>query len=91
MILSEDRQSHLAHVIIDGIWNDDLVDYSDDDLALRLAKKAIVAFVKEMGDVDQRVRDKLKTLKRNVVEGSPEWEILYKKYLSEELNKRGKE
>ena len=90
MILSEDRQSHLAHVIIDGIWEDDLVDYSDDDLALRTAKKAIVAFVKEMGDFDAQVKEKLQTLKRNVVEGSPEWDILYRKYLNEELNKRGK-
>ncbi len=90
MILSEDRQSHLAHVIIDGIWEDDLVDYSDDDLALRMAKKAIVAFVQEMGDVDATVKQKLQTLKRNVVEGSPEWDVLYRKYMSEELNKRGK-
>ncbi len=90
MILSEDRQSHLAHVIIDGIWEDDLVDYSDDDLALRMAKKAIVAFVQEMGDLDSSIKQKLQTLKRNVVEGSPEWDILYRKYMNEELNKRGK-
>lgn len=90
MILSEDRQSHLAHIIIDGIWEDDLVDYSDDDLALRMAKKAIVGFVAEMGDLDKTVREKLKTLKRGLTEGSPEWDILYKKYMAEELNKRGK-
>ncbi|OQW54398.1 MAG: hypothetical protein A4S09_05840 [Proteobacteria bacterium SG_bin7] len=90
MILSEDRQSHLAHVIVDGIWEDDLVDYSDDDLALRMAKKAIIAFVQEMGDLDATVKQKLQALKRGVVEGSPEWDILYRKYMNEELNKRGK-
>ncbi|MGZ5278870.1 MAG: DUF507 family protein [Pseudobdellovibrionaceae bacterium] len=90
MIISEDRQSHLAHKITDAIWNDDLVDYSDEDLALRIAKKAIAEFVKEDQDVDQKAREKVASLKRGVVEGSPEWDILYKKYYEEERGKRGK-
>ncbi|MEZ0392335.1 MAG: DUF507 family protein [Pseudobdellovibrionaceae bacterium] len=90
MIISEDRQSHLAHKITDSIWNDDLVDYTDEDLALRLAKKAIIEFVKEDQEVDQRARDKVASLKRGVVEGSPEWDILYRKYYEEERGKRGK-
>lgn len=90
MIISEDRQSHLAHKITDAIWNDDLVDYTDEDLALRLAKKAIAEFVKEDMEVDQRAREKVASLKRGVVEGSPEWDILYKKYYEEERGKRGK-
>ena len=89
MIISEDRQSHLAHVIIDGIWEDDLIDYSDDDYALRVAKKAIVEFVKDMGDLDSKIRTKLLSLKRGVTEGSPEWDILYRKYVAEEMGKRG--
>ncbi len=90
MIISEDRQSHLAHKITDAIWNDDLVDYTDEDLALRLAKKAIAEFVKEDQDVDAKAREKVASLKRGVVEGSPEWDILYKKYYEEERGKRGK-
>ena len=90
MIISEDRQSHLAHIITDAIWNDDLVDYSDEDQALRLAKKAIAEFVKEDEDIDTRAREKVASLKRNVTEGSPEWDVMYKKYYEEERNKRGK-
>jgi hypothetical protein len=90
VIISEDRQSHLAHKITDAIWNDDLVDYTDEDLALRLAKKAIAEFVKEDQDVDTKAREKVASLKRGVVEGSPEWDILYKKYYEEERGKRGK-
>ncbi len=90
MIISEDRQSHLAHKVTDAIWDDDLVDYTDEDLALRIAKKAIAEFVKEDMEVDQRARDKVASLKRGVVEGSPEWDILYKKYYEEERGKRGK-
>ncbi len=89
LLISEDRQSHLAHVITDAIWNDDLVDYSDEDQALRLAKIAIAEFVKEDSEIDRKAREKVSSLKRNVVEGSPEWDIMYKKYYEEERNKRG--
>ncbi len=89
MIISEDRQTHLAHVITDAIWNDDLVDYTDEDLALRLAKKAIAEFVKEDTEIDIKAKQKVASLIRNVIEGTPEWEILYRKYYEEERNKRG--
>lgn len=88
-MISEDRQSHLAHILTDAIWNDDLVDYSDEDLALRVAKKAIAEFVKEDQEVDRRAREKVASLKRGVIEGSPEWDILFKKYYEEERNRRG--
>lgn len=90
MILSEERQSHWAHIITDSIWNDDLVDYSDEDAAFRVAKKALVEFVKEDLDIDVKAREKVASLKRNVAEGSPEWDVLYRKYYEEERNRRGK-
>lgn len=88
-ILSEDRQAHLAHVVVDGIWKDDLVEYSDEDRAMRVGKAAVIKFVKEMEEIDAKVNKSISSLKRNVVEGSPEWDILYKKYMEEELNRRG--
>ena len=89
MILSEERQSHWSHILTDAIWNDDLVDYSDEDQALRLAKKAIQEFVKEDEDIDSRARAKVASLKRGVIEGSPEWDVMYKKYYDEERKKNG--
>lgn len=89
MILSDDRQSHFARLIIDGVWNDDLVDYTDDDEALRAAKRAISKFVKEGEDVDKKVREKIGSLKRGVIEGSPEWDVMFAKYFDEEITKRG--
>lgn len=89
MILSEDRQSHLAHLITDKVWGDDIVDFSDDDEALKAAKKAIVLFVRENIEIDERARAKISSLKRGVIEGSSEWDILYKKYYEEEKNRKG--
>lgn len=89
MIISEDRQMYLAHLLTDKIWHDDLVDYVDEDQALRLAKKAISEFVKEEMDIVEKAKAKVASLKRGVIEGSPEWDVMFRKYYEEERNKRG--
>jgi hypothetical protein len=89
VILSEDRVGHLARLVVDGIWNDDLIDYVDDDLALRAGKRGLNLFVKEIEELDQVVNSKIASLKRGVVEGSPEWDVLYTKYMEEEMQRRG--
>lgn len=90
MILSEGRQSVIARQLVDGIWKDDLVDFSDDDKALRFAKKAIENFVGEIEKIDLQTHQKIASLKRGVVEGSPEYDVLYNKYFEEEMKKSGK-
>lgn len=89
MILSEGRQTHFAHVIIDGLYDDDLVDYTDDDAAMRAAKRAVQNFLKEEDNIDAVVRQKVMSLKKTVIEGSTEWDTMYGKYYEEELKKRG--
>lgn len=89
MSLSPERQSHLAHVVVEGIWDDDIVEYADEDEAVRVGKKAVVQFAKELMDMDVAVKQKIASLKRNVLEGSPEYDVLYGKYLDEEMSRRG--
>jgi hypothetical protein len=89
VILSEERVGHLARLVVDGIWNDDLVDYEDDDAALRAGKKGLNQFVKEVAEIDQKVQTKIASLKRGVVEGTPEWDVLYSKYFEEEIKRHG--
>ncbi len=89
MIISEERQSHFAQIIVNKVWDDDLVDYTDDDLAFKVAKRVIVELVAEFEEVDQKARATVSSLKRNVPEGSPEWDVMYNKYFEEELKRRG--
>lgn len=88
MIFSDERQNHFVRLVVDTIWNDDLVDYSDDDAAFRFAKKGMTEFLKEFQAVEEKTKQTISSLKRNVVEGSPEWDVLYSKYFEEELKKR---
>ncbi len=88
-MISENRASHITHLIVDGIWNDDLVEYNNEEKAVTIAKRGMNKFIKEMEDVDIAVSKTIQSLKRGVLEGTPEWEVLYSKYYEQEMNKRG--
>ena len=91
MIISDDRQKHFAHLIIDGLWGDMIIDFDEEleDQVIRFTKQIIGQWVEEQGDIDASVRKTIGNLKRDVYEGTPEWNVLYKKYYAEELAKRG--
>jgi hypothetical protein len=88
MRLSEDRITHIAHLVFDGVWKDDLVDFTDDDKALKEIKMVITGFLKVEDEADSAARKKIRSLSRDVPEGSREWDVLYKKYFEEEMAKR---
>jgi hypothetical protein len=87
--LSEDRISHIAHLIFDAVWKDDMVDFTDDNKALLEIKKVITDYLKVEDEADSAARLKIRSLSRGVPEGSREWDILYKKYFEEEKTKKG--
>jgi hypothetical protein len=70
------------------VWKDDLVDFTDDDKALQEIKRVITDFLRVEDEADTTARKKIRSLSRDVPEGSREWDILYKKYLEEELRKK---
>jgi hypothetical protein len=86
MKLSEQRISHLAHLIVDGLWRDDLLDYRDEVEALRTAKESLTRLLSVDDEVDTRVREQLR--RQQKVVGSREWQILYDKYFRQEMEKR---
>jgi len=88
MRLSEDRISHISHLIWDALYDDDLADYADDDESLKVIKQTLTNYLKIDDEIDTLVRDKIASLKRGVTEAHREWDILYKKYYEEEANKR---
>lgn len=90
MKFSDDRISQVAHLIHGRLGRDRLVDYTDADKAHRSIKKSLIDYLKVEEEADQAAREKVLSLKRGVLEGSREWEILYRKYVEEELAKRGR-
>lgn len=88
MKLTDDRISHLAHLVWDALYDDDLADYPNDDEALRGIKRVMTDYFKTEDQIDDEVRRKISSLSRGVQEGSREWDILYKKYYEEEAQRR---
>ena len=90
MKFSDDRISHIAHVIHKGLTKDGLVTYTDEDKAHREIKKTLIEYLKVEDAADEAAREKVASLKRGVLEGSREWEVLYRKYFEEEMAKKGR-
>lgn len=91
MSYSEARKSSVLQKIIDNLYREDYVDLPGDDpsLAMRWGKKAFAAWEEAAEEMRQAAENKIKSLKRTVVEGSPEWSALFSKYFDEELIRRG--
>ncbi|MBI2340981.1 MAG: DUF507 family protein, partial [Deltaproteobacteria bacterium] len=69
MRLSEDRISHICLKIHDRLYLDELVDYTDEDEALRVIKKTMTDFLAMDDHIDDFVREKIRSIKRGIVEG----------------------
>lgn len=91
MMLSDDKIVHLSHVLLKGLMEKKLVELIDEEGKVRAEiKRTIISELKIGEEIDSVVRRKLQSFSRKIVEGSPEWEILYKKYFREEEVKRGR-
>ncbi|MEJ2695589.1 MAG: DUF507 family protein [Candidatus Sulfobium sp.] len=91
MMLSDDKISHLSHVLLKGLISQGLVEPVDDEAAVRREIKRTIVFELKIGEeIDQIVRKKLQSLSKKLIEGSPEWEVLYRKYFREEEIKKGR-
>ena len=86
MILSDARISHLAHLVKEGLWRDDLVDFRDEGRALQVLKETIARQLAAEAEVDDLVRCRLQ--RQHQVPGSREWRLLYERYFREEMLKR---
>ena len=89
MLLSEDRITHLSHLILKGLLQSDRATFLQEDVKiLREIKQIITQDLQIEEEMDQTVRAKLGSYSRPLAEGSPEWEVLYNKFLNEERQKR---
>jgi len=91
MMLSEDKISHLSHVLLKGLIQQGLVELVEDEGAIRREiKRSIVSELKIGEEIDEIVKKKLQSFSKKLIEGSPEWEVLYRKFFREEEIKKGR-
>jgi hypothetical protein len=90
MRLSRDKVNKLAHVVTDALADLDQVDFIEDRNTVRLeVRKVLEDLMSQEARVDAAARQKIESQKRTILEGSQEWDILYRKYYNEEVKKLG--
>ena len=91
MRLSEDRISHISHLVLDVLVQDRHVDaLQPEERLLREIKRTITGELQFEDEADAAARRTIQSLSRRVPEGSPEWDVLYQKYMNEEMRRRKK-
>ncbi|MFZ0634318.1 MAG: DUF507 family protein [Candidatus Acidiferrales bacterium] len=90
MRLSREKTVRLSHKIIDVLVSLDAVEFIEDRDTIRLeVVNILTALLKLEEQVDTEVRLKITSQKREILEGSEEWDVLYRKYYAEGLKRMG--
>jgi hypothetical protein len=89
--LSRNKVNCLASLITNYIENNEELDYVGDigDIRFKIFH-LVMNELKLYEQIEMKAKDRIKVHKRTVPEGSREWEILFRKYISEELTNLGK-
>jgi hypothetical protein len=89
--LSREKINFLSRQILDGLFDNDQVEFLDEPNEIRLTiVRSIEDEMKLYETIDKKAIEKIETQKKSIKEGSREWEILYRKYVNEEFAKLGK-
>ena len=90
MRLSRDKVNKIAHVVTDALAESPDVEFVEDRNTIRLeARRVLEELLNQEARIDQSARLKIESQKRTILEGSQEWDILYRKYYNEEVKKLG--
>jgi len=88
--VSRDKVNKVAHVVTDALADMTEVDFLEDRNTIRLeVRKFLEELLNQEEKIDQSARHKIESQKRTILEGSQEWDILYRKYYNEEVKKLG--
>lgn len=87
MVLSDEKISHVIHLILTGLKKEGLLTFVDKERATRQARKVFVEHFKQIDKIAELARNRILTQKNHPPEHSPQWENLYQKYYEEELRR----
>jgi hypothetical protein len=90
MRISRDKLNKLAHTVADTLAEIDEVEFMEDRNTIRQeARKALEILLTQETKIDAAARQKISSQRKIILEGSQEWDILYRKYYNDEVKKLG--
>ena len=90
MRITRDKVNKLAALSTEALANCPEVEFKEayDDVRQELRRVLEGLFVEEEA-LDKAARLKIESQRRIITEGTPEWDILYRKYYADEVKKLG--
>jgi len=90
MRISRDKLNKLAHTVADTLAEIDQVGFLEDRNTIRQeSRKILETLLGEEAKIDASARQKIASQRKIILEGSQEWDILYRKYYNDEVRKLG--
>jgi len=90
MRLSREKIVRLSHQITEVLVASDEVEFIDDrDTIRQQIVQILTAMLRDEEKVELEVRKRITSQKKEILEGSEEWDVLHKKYYQEELRRLG--
>jgi len=90
MRITREKIVRLSHRIMDVLVASDDVEFIEDRDTIRQQIITLLTnALREEEKADAEVRKKITSQKKEIIEGSEEWDVLYRKYYTEELRRMG--
>ena len=88
--ITRDKMNVLARAVAEALAGMDQVDFVEDKNSVRQEVRRIIEeLMAQEKKIDLEARRKIESQRRTILEGSQEWDILYRKYYNEEVKKLG--
>ena len=90
MRLSREKIVRISHQIVELLVAINEVEFIEDrDTIRQHVVQAMTNVLKEEEKVEVEVRKRITSQKKEILEGSEEWDVLFRKYYAEELRRQG--
>jgi hypothetical protein len=90
MRISREKIVRISHQITDLLVAADDVEFVEDrDTIRKKVVQILTGTLVEEEKADAEVRKRITSQKKEILEGSEEWDVLYRKYYTEEMRRMG--
>ena len=89
-IKRDERIEDLAHFLVKELWDKELIDYDVRDGKIKnIIFKSIMEFLNREKEARNAAYEKIEHLKRPLIPGSEEYNLMFERLYAQELKKRG--
>ena len=90
MRLSREKIVRISHQVVDLLVQSNEVEFIEDrDTIRQHMVQTMTNVLREEEKIEQEVRKRITSQKKEILEGSEEWDVLFRKYYAEELRRAG--